>query len=107
MVLISERMTRRKALASETLILSMVNLSSPRSSVRETMRGMYLLDALAEWKGADDSGVDDADAMLSLNNNKGMVYIILVKQLDYNQFYCCQYLSVYTRQNSHKVLSMI
>jgi hypothetical protein len=56
---ISERTTRRKALASETLILSMVNLSSPRSSVRDTMRGMYLLDAVAEWKGADES---DADA---------------------------------------------
>jgi hypothetical protein len=70
------------------------------------MRGIYLLTADLEWKGADASDAD-ADAMLSLNNNKGMVYIILVKQLDYNQFYCCQYLSVYTRQNSHKVLSMI
>ena len=55
----SERMTRRRALASETLILSMVNLSSPRSSVRETIRGMYLLDAVAEWNGADDAVADD------------------------------------------------
>ena len=27
------------------------------------------------------------DAMLSLNNNNGTVYIILVKQLDSNQFF--------------------
>jgi hypothetical protein len=52
-------MTLRIALASDTLILSMVNLSSPRSSVRETILGMYLLDALSEWKGADDSDADD------------------------------------------------
>jgi hypothetical protein len=103
----SLKMTLRRALASDTFILSMVNLSSPRSSVLETMRGIYLDTAGAEWNGAADASDADADAMLSLNNNKGMVYIILVKQLDYNQFYCCQYLSVYTRQNSHKVLSMI
>jgi hypothetical protein len=54
----SDNIIRRKALASETLILSMVNLSSPRSSVRETIRGMYLLDAVAEWNGAADN--DDA-----------------------------------------------
>ena len=60
MVLISERMTRRKALASETLILSMVNLSSPRSSVRETILGIYLLTAEAEWKGAE-AAAEDAD----------------------------------------------
>ena len=48
-------MTRRKALAKLTLILSMVNLSSPRSSVFDTIRGMYLLDADAEWKGAPDN----------------------------------------------------
>lgn len=48
-------MIRLSPLASETLILSMVNLSSLFSSVRETIRGMYLLDALAEWMGADDS----------------------------------------------------
>jgi len=46
------------ALASDTLILSMVNLSSPRSSVRETILGMYLDAADAEWKGAPDN--DDA-----------------------------------------------
>ena len=56
---ISERMTRRKALATETLILSTVNLSSLFSSVRDTIRGMYLLTADAEWNGADES---DADA---------------------------------------------
>ncbi len=44
----SERTTRRKALARLTLILSIVNLSSPRSSVLETTRGMYLEDAVAE-----------------------------------------------------------
>jgi hypothetical protein len=54
-------MTLRRALASETLILSMVNLSSPRSSVFDTMRGMYLLDAEAEWNGAADDAVADAD----------------------------------------------
>jgi hypothetical protein len=36
----------------------MVNLSSPRSSVFETILGMYLDDADAEWKGAPDN--DDA-----------------------------------------------
>ncbi len=60
----SLKMTRRKALASETLILSIVNLSSPLSSVRETILGMYLDAANAEWKGADD-----AEDILSLNNN--------------------------------------
>ena len=40
---------------------SMVNLSSPRSSVFETILGMYLLDAEAEWNGADPE-VADADA---------------------------------------------
>jgi hypothetical protein len=46
-------------LAKLTLILSIVNLSSPLSSVRETILGMYLLDAEAEWKGAADSEADD------------------------------------------------
>lgn len=55
MVLISERMTRRKALAKLTLIWSMVNLSSPRSSVFDTIRGMYLDAADLLWMGADDS----------------------------------------------------
>jgi len=61
MVLISERMTRRKALAKLTLILSMVNLSSPRSSVFDTIRGMYLDAADLLWKGAEaaDSEADD------------------------------------------------
>ena len=36
----------------------MVNLSSPRSSVRETILGMYLDADDAEWKGAPDN--DDA-----------------------------------------------
>jgi hypothetical protein len=40
----------------------MVNLSSPRSSVFDTMRGMYLLDAEAEWNGAADDAVADAVA---------------------------------------------
>lgn len=56
----SERMTLRRALASETLMRSMVNLSSPRSSVLDTTLGMYLLDAMAEWKGAADDAVADA-----------------------------------------------
>ncbi len=60
----SERMTRRRALASETLILSMVNLSSPRSSLREMIRGMYLLDAVAEWNGA--AAVEDADDIIGI-----------------------------------------
>jgi len=51
----------------------MVNLSSPRSSVRETILGMYLDAADAEWKGADDSEADAAEDavadILSLNNN--------------------------------------
>jgi hypothetical protein len=33
----------------------MVKLSWPFWSVLETMRGMYLLTADAEWKGADES----------------------------------------------------
>jgi hypothetical protein len=53
---------------------------------------MYLETAEAEWKGAldsDERADDDATAadILSLNNNNGTVYIILVKQLDYNQFF--------------------
>ena len=51
----SDNIIRRKELAKLTLILSMVNLSSPRSSVRETIRGMYLLDALTEWNGAEEA----------------------------------------------------
>jgi hypothetical protein len=57
----SLKMTLRRALARLTLILSMVNLSSPRSSVRETILGMYLLDAEAEWNGADDTEADTAE----------------------------------------------
>ena len=57
----SDKMIRRSPLASETLILSMVNLSWPPSSVLETMRGIYLDAADAEWKGADDSVADDAE----------------------------------------------
>jgi hypothetical protein len=53
--------------------VSIVNLSSPRSSVRETILGMYLDAADAEWKGADD--VED---ILSVNNNNEYVYIILI-----------------------------
>jgi hypothetical protein len=66
-------MTLRRALAKLTLILSMVNLSWPFSSVFDTIRGMYLDAADAEWKGADDSVADAADDavadILSLNNN--------------------------------------
>lgn len=69
-------MTRRRALARLTLIRSIVKLSWPFSSVLETMRGMYLEAAEAEWNGAADS--DAEDAMLSLNNNNGTVYIILL-----------------------------
>ena len=66
----SLKMTRRKALASETLMRSMVNLSSPRSSVFDTIRGMYLDAADAEWNGADVSVADDAaEDIISLNNN--------------------------------------
>ena len=88
----SLRMTRRRALASETLMRSIVKLSWPFSSVLETIRGMYLETAEAEWKGAldsDERADDDATAadILSLNNNNGTVYIILVKQLDSNQFF--------------------
>lgn len=56
----SDNIIRRKALARLTLSRSMVNLSSPRSSVFDTMRGVYLLEALAEWKGADVSVADTA-----------------------------------------------
>jgi hypothetical protein len=52
-------MTLRIALAKLTFILSMVNLSSLFSSVRETILGMYLDAADAEWNGADDSDADD------------------------------------------------
>ena len=89
----SLRMTRRRAFASDTLIRSMVNLSWPFSSVRDAIRGIYLETADTEWKGALDSDerADDDDAtaadILSLNNNNGTVYIILVKQLDSNQFF--------------------
>ena len=83
----SLRITLRRALASETLMRSIVKLSWPFSSVFETMRGMYLEAAEAEWKGEADSDTDAEDAMLSLNNNNGTVYIILVKQLDYIQFF--------------------
>jgi hypothetical protein len=76
MVLISERMTRRKALASETLILSMVNRSSPRSSVRETILGIYLLTAEAEWKGADDSDADDIIGIVLGSKRWMRLYII-------------------------------
>jgi hypothetical protein len=72
----SLKMTLRIALAKLTFILSMVNLSSPRSSVFDTMRGMYLDAADAEWNGAPDAS--DADDMLSLNNNNGTVYIIYI-----------------------------
>ena len=51
----SDSIIRRKALAKLTLIWSMVNLSSPRSSVFETILGMYLDTAGAEWKGAPDN----------------------------------------------------
>ncbi len=76
----SDNIIRRKPLAKLTLILSIVNLSSPRSSVFETMRGIYLDAADLLWKGADDSEADaaDADDMLSLNNNNGTVYIIYI-----------------------------
>jgi hypothetical protein len=63
-------------LAKLTLILSIVNLISPRSSVLETMRGMYLDTAGAEWNGAPDDS--EADDMLSLNNNNRTVYIIYI-----------------------------
>jgi hypothetical protein len=56
----SDKMIRLSPLASETLILSMVKLSWPFSSVLETILGMYLLDAEAEWKGAPDN-VDAAE----------------------------------------------
>jgi hypothetical protein len=54
-------MIRLSPLASETLILSMVKLSWPFSSVLETILGMYLLDAEAEWNGAE-AAAEDADA---------------------------------------------
>lgn len=53
-------MTRRRALAKLTLMWSMVNLSSPRSSVFDTMRGMYLDAADLLWKGAE-AAAEDAD----------------------------------------------
>jgi hypothetical protein len=56
----SDSIIRRKALAKLTLIWSMVNLSSPRSSVFDTILGMYLLTAEAEWKGAE-AAAEDAD----------------------------------------------
>ena len=66
----SLKMTRRKALAKLTLSRSMVNLSSPRSSVFDTMRGMYLDAADLLWKGASaEAAAEDADDILSLNNN--------------------------------------
>ena len=49
----SERIVRRMAFAKLTLILSMVNLSWPFSSVFETIRGIYLDAADAEWNGAE------------------------------------------------------
>lgn len=55
----SERMTLRRALASDTLMWSMVKLSWPFWSVFETMRGMYLLTADAEWNGADPEVAED------------------------------------------------
>ena len=58
-------MMRLSPLASETLILSMVNFSWPPSSVFETMRGMYLDAADTEWNGApdnEDAAADDAKA---------------------------------------------
>jgi len=53
---------------------------------------MYLDAADLLWKGADDSDerVDmesTAADILLLNNNNGTVYIILVKQLNYIQFF--------------------
>ena len=74
-------MTLRMAFARLTLILSMVNLSSPRSSVFDTMRGIYLDAADLLWNGAPDASEADAadsDDMLSLNNNNGTVYIIYI-----------------------------
>ena len=44
----SDNIVLRIALAKLTFILSMVNLSSPRSSVRDTILGMYLDAADAE-----------------------------------------------------------
>jgi hypothetical protein len=49
----SDNIVLRSPLAKLTLILSMVNLSSPRSSVRETILGMYLDAADLLWKGAE------------------------------------------------------
>ncbi len=57
----SDNIVLRSPLAKLTFILSMVNLSSPRSSVRETIRGMYLDAADAEWIGADDSVAAESD----------------------------------------------
>jgi hypothetical protein len=54
-------MTLRRALAKLTLILSIVNLSWPFSSVLDAIRGIYLETADTEWKGADDSEADTAE----------------------------------------------
>ena len=72
----SANIVLRRALARLTLILSMVNLSSPRSSVLETMRGIYLDAADLLWNGVPDDS--EADDMLSLNNNNRTVYIIYI-----------------------------
>ena len=56
----SDNIVLRSPLAKLTLMRSMVNLSSPRSSVFDTIRGIYLLDAEAEWNGAADDAVADA-----------------------------------------------
>lgn len=64
----SLKMTLRRALASDTLMRSIVNSSFPFSSVFETMRGMYLLTADLEWNGIE-SAAEEADDIFSLNNN--------------------------------------
>ncbi len=55
----SDKMTLRRALARLTLMRSMVNWSWPFWSVFETIRGMYLDAADAEWKGADPEVAED------------------------------------------------
>ena len=62
----SLKMTLRRALASDTLMRSIVNLSSPRSSVRETIRGIYLDTAGAEWNGAAEAAAEDADDIIGI-----------------------------------------
>jgi hypothetical protein len=62
----SDNIVLRSPLAKLTLIWSMVNLSSPRSSVFDTIRGIYLDAADLLWKGAEAA---DSEDMLSLNNN--------------------------------------